>query len=184
MSLNKLQNILNRTGYDNVVMPRQSFVTLIELLRDSVADQGPIALKLLSRLLEQLSEDIEIANKAEPVDASKLQPVLPPVPEKKYILSITGLAVPKERIKIISLIKDLRRVLDLGLKEAKDWAAEIANGAIKQYMWSLNIDTIRLHVQNLRDYGYHIQVTFADDVIYDSQDPNNDDLMNLVPIPF
>lgn len=160
MTYQNLQDMLNGDAAgEYIVIPRVTLGTILELLYESVSDQGPIALRLLETLM------IEMENKIVPYNQFG---------NAEYTVVITGEAETSSQVKVINLIKEIRRNTSLGLKESKDITNDIRSGKPYTYQRTNNRAKVAEAVDQLRNFKYHFTIYRGTTVIFDSRISDTD----------
>lgn len=159
MTYQNLQDMLNGDAAgEYIVIPRVTLGTILDLLYESVGDQGPMALRLLETLM------IEMENKIIPYNRFG---------NTEFTVIITGEVNNNGTAKMINLIKEIRRNSGLGLNESKVITDGIKLG--KRYTYQRTNDKHKVFeaVTQLREFGYNYVVYKDNNVIFDSKDSDD-----------
>jgi ribosomal L7/L12-like protein len=171
----RVQAILEKMAKNNdqfVVVDRLILGKLLNLFRDSVEDQGPIAIKLFDALLEQIEPFIT--------------PYSDFMSNGDYTLYLVS-ADEETRRRNIDMIKLVRQYTNLGLKEAKD----VVDNVYSEYgdyhstpiLKSRNMKALLGVVSRIRGFGFHVVIELNYEVIYDSRKDDGSDLAASMPVP-
>lgn len=170
MSLTNVFNMLSdKKSGDFVVIQRETLGTLLNLLYESVGDQGSMSMRLLETLFEEIEHKIVPYNTFQGVD---------------YTVMLVGATMDKLHVKSINLIKDIRSVTSLGLREAKDIVDGIFDNNSYAYLKTNDASKVFKTVSAVRGYGYHVVVYKGAEVIYDyRKDDDIAPLLGGMPVP-
>lgn len=157
-----------KTGMANdyVIIPRLTLGTILDLASVCVQAQGELATRLFYEYLKEIEHRIVPYEK---------------VDEVEYSVLVTGIdGSPK----IIDMIKQIRHMTGLGLKEAKD----VVDGFPKNVNYTFGKATTARKmlewVSLVRSLGYHVVVYKGETVIFNSrEDDDTSGLMMEIPAP-